>query len=283
MGVHATTHMDAPWHYAPECGGKPAKTVDEIPLEWCTGPGIVINMAHKKDNEFITKKDIESFLHKNSLSIAPGTIVLIKTGRDRFMGTPNFFSKGTGMSADATEYLIDKGVKVMGIDQWGWDLPMKHMVATAKENGDRDVFWQAHLVGREKEYCHMEQLTNLDQLPMTGFTVMAFPLKREGASGAPARVVAILDSPVRAQDLAELQTKYPRILSEVRGKGLLIGMEFETDEIGYKVASGLFSRQVITAGTLINSKNIRIEPALNIPYELIDEVLSRLEDTFKTI
>jgi putrescine aminotransferase len=49
------------------------------------------------------------------------------------------------------------------------------------------------------------------------------------------------------------------------------------------VASGLFSRQVITAGTLINSKNIRIEPALNISYELIDEVLSRLEDTFKTI
>jgi len=83
--------------------------------------------------------------------------------------------------------------------------------------------------------------------------------------------------------LVELQTKYPSILSKVRGKGLLIGMEFETDELGYKVASGLFSRNVITAGTLNNSKNIRIEPALNIPYELIDEVLSRLEDTFKNI
>ena len=83
--------------------------------------------------------------------------------------------------------------------------------------------------------------------------------------------------------LVDLKTKYPSILSKVRGKGLLIGMEFETDELGYKVASGLFSRNVITAGTLNNSKNIRIEPALNIPYEFIDEVLSRLEDTFKNI
>ncbi len=63
----------------------------------------------------------------------------------------------------------------------------------------------------------------------------------------------------------------------------LIGMEFFDDEIGYKVASGLFSRKVLTAGTLINSKNIRIEPALNISYELIDQILERLEDTFKNI
>lgn len=83
--------------------------------------------------------------------------------------------------------------------------------------------------------------------------------------------------------LAEYQKEFPHILSEIRGKGLLIGMEFVTDEIGYKVASGLFSRQVITAGTLINAKNIRIEPALNISYELIDTVLERLQDTFKSI
>ena len=83
--------------------------------------------------------------------------------------------------------------------------------------------------------------------------------------------------------LRELQARYPHILEEVRGKGLLIGMEFPTDEMGYNVASGLFSRQVITAGTLVNAKNIRIEPALNIPYKTLDEVLNRLEDTFKSI
>lgn len=83
--------------------------------------------------------------------------------------------------------------------------------------------------------------------------------------------------------LGELQKKYPAVLSGYRGKGLLIGMEFATDEIGYDVASGLFKRQVLTAGTLTNAKAIRIEPALNIPDALVDEVLNRLEDTFKSI
>ncbi len=193
MGVHATTHIDAPWHYAPKCGDKEARTVDQIPLEWCMGPGIVIDMTHKPDNQEITGEDIKAFLHTHKLTIEPGMIVLIKTGRDRHMGTPEFFSKGTGMGARATEYLIDKGVRVMGIDQWGWDLPLRHMIKKAKESNNPELFWQAHLVGRDKEYCHMEQLTNLDSLPVTGFTVMVFPLKIVGASAAPARVVAVLD------------------------------------------------------------------------------------------
>lgn len=80
-----------------------------------------------------------------------------------------------------------------------------------------------------------------------------------------------------------LQKKYPQIIDGIRGRGLLLGMEFPNDEIGYKVASGLFSRGVLTAGTLTNAQTIRIEPALNIPYELIDTMLERLEDTFKSL
>ncbi|MFW2367256.1 MAG: putrescine aminotransferase [Desulforhopalus sp.] len=80
-----------------------------------------------------------------------------------------------------------------------------------------------------------------------------------------------------------IQEKYPDILSGIRGRGLLLGMEFPSDEIGYKVASGLFSRGVLTAGTLTNAQTIRIEPALNIPYELIDEMLKRLEETIASI
>ncbi len=83
--------------------------------------------------------------------------------------------------------------------------------------------------------------------------------------------------------LRELQTRYPGVVAEVRGRGLLIGMEFPTDGIGYKVAAGLFSRGVLTAGTLTNAKTIRFEPALNVPYPVLDEVLIRLEDVFKTI
>ena len=60
-------------------------------------------------------------------------------------------------------------------------------------------------------------------------------------------------------------------------------MHFVNDEIGYEVASGLFARGVITAGTLTNAKSIRFEPALNIPMELLDEALNRLEDVIKHI
>jgi putrescine aminotransferase len=85
------------------------------------------------------------------------------------------------------------------------------------------------------------------------------------------------------EKLDGLKQQYPGILADAHGKGLLIGMEFPSDQIGYAVASGLFSRGVLTAGTLTNSKTIRIEPALNVPMEIIDDMLNRLEDTFKSI
>lgn len=85
------------------------------------------------------------------------------------------------------------------------------------------------------------------------------------------------------EKLNELKQRYPGILQDAHGKGLLIGMEFATDDTGYRVASGLFSRGVLTAGTLTNSKTIRIEPALNVPQEIIDEMLNRLADTFRSM
>ena len=85
------------------------------------------------------------------------------------------------------------------------------------------------------------------------------------------------------KQLGVLKARYPGVLAKAQGLGLLLGMEFPTDGVGYKVASGLFSRGVLTAGTLTNAKNIRFEPALNIPQETLDEVLTRLEDVFKSI
>ena len=193
MGVHATTHIDAPWHYSPTTNGKRSKTIDEVPLEWCYGDGLVIDMSHKEDFDPITVDDLQDFLHKNSLSLLPEMIVLIKTGRDKYNGTRDFHKIGTGMSAAATEWLIDSGIKVMGIDSWGWDLPLPYMIKKAKETGDSEYFWEAHLVGQRKEYCHIEQLVNLNALPLSGFKVAVFPLKIVGASAAPARVVALLD------------------------------------------------------------------------------------------
>jgi len=193
LGVHSTTHLDAPWHYGPTCEGKPAKTIDEIPLEWCYGEGVVIDMEHKEDFDPITREDIEGFLSQENINLKQGMIVLIKTGRDKLMGTKEFFSTGTGMSRQATEYLIDNGIKVMGIDAWGWDLPLPYLIKKAKETNDKNLFWEAHLIGTEKEYLHMEQLTNLGSLPYTGFKIACFPMKIVGGSAAPARVVAMMD------------------------------------------------------------------------------------------
>lgn len=193
MGVHSTTHLDAPWHYSPLTNGRKSKTIDEIPLEWCYGDGLVIDMCHKVDFDPITVEDLVAFLEEQNVTIKPKMIVLIKTGRDKFNGTEDFHKVGTGMSAEATEWLIDKGIKVMGIDAWGWDLPLPYMIEKAKATNNPELFWEAHLVGRRKEYCHIEQLVNLSALPIQGFKIAVFPLKIVGASAAPARVVAIFE------------------------------------------------------------------------------------------
>jgi putrescine aminotransferase len=80
-------------------------------------------------------------------------------------------------------------------------------------------------------------------------------------------------------ELIALQIRYDRLIKEARGKGLLLGLEFANTEVGYKVVAGLFKRGVLVAGTLTNSKAVRIEPALNIPDKLIDDILEKLEDT----
>ncbi|MHB1043090.1 MAG: putrescine aminotransferase [Eubacteriales bacterium] len=78
-------------------------------------------------------------------------------------------------------------------------------------------------------------------------------------------------------ELRKLAAGYPEVVQEVRGRGLLIGIEFNSNEIGYEVAKGLFAEGVLVAGTLINSKSIRIEPPLVITEELLRQVLERLE------
>lgn len=85
------------------------------------------------------------------------------------------------------------------------------------------------------------------------------------------------------KELGNLQRKYPGVLTDVHGKGLLIGMEFPTDEIGFSVAAGLFKRGVLVAGTYSKARIIRIEPALAIPDALLGEMLTRLEDCFREI
>jgi kynurenine formamidase len=193
ISTHGTTHVDAPWHYAPTCGDEPAKTIDEIPLEWCYAPGVVLDMRHKGPTDVISTADIDAALAKIGYVLKPRDIVLMHTGGDRRLGTAEYFTQGAGVSPEATRYLCDQGIKLMGIDGWSWERPLGTEAEEAKRTGRSDVFWAAHFVGLEREYCQIERLTNLDSLPPNGFKVCAFPLKVKNGSAGPARVVAIID------------------------------------------------------------------------------------------
>lgn len=193
LSTHGTTHVDAPWHYAPTSEGRPARTIDEMPLDWFYGPGVVCDVTHLAAGAAVSIDDLKSCLCEAGHELRPGDIVLIRTGNDRLWGRREYFSTGPGMSADATRWLTDQGVRLMGIDSWGWDRPLPQLAHEAREQNRTDLFWEAHFVGVDREYCHMERLANLGELPATGFTVCAFPLKVKGGSAGPSRVVAMID------------------------------------------------------------------------------------------
>ena len=83
--------------------------------------------------------------------------------------------------------------------------------------------------------------------------------------------------------LEKFAAQYPQIYEKITGKGLLIGMHFKTPVIGYKVAAGLFKRNVVVAGTLTSAQTIRIEPPLIITQEQMDTLLDRLAEVLKEI
>lgn len=191
--VHAGTHLDAPWHYGPTCGGLPAKTISDVPLEWCYGDGVVIDVSHRKAGEAITGEDLKAGLNRINYTVKPWDIVLIKTGADKYMNQLDYTDRHPGMSREATMWLIDQGVKVIGTDGFGFDKPFKVMAKEHKE-GVPNALWPSHMLGREKEYLHLEKLANLDRLPRPyGFKVAVFPINIDGAGAGWCRAVAILE------------------------------------------------------------------------------------------
>ena len=67
------------------------------------------------------------------------------------------------------------------------------MIERFEKDGDPSIIWEGHKAGRDIGYFQMEKLTNLDQLPPTGFTVCCFPVKIKHASAGWCRTVAILN------------------------------------------------------------------------------------------
>ena len=191
IGTHAATHVDAPYHYNSEIQGKPAETIDELPLSQFYGPGVVIDASANDDGEAVTVEQIQKSLELSGHDLRGGDIVLIQTKRDQFYKEPDYMHRGCGVSPEATRWLFEQGVRTMGIDAWGWDAPQRFQVEEALEKDEPGIFWGAHQV--DLPYSQIERLTNLDALPATGFTVCCFPLKIKGAGAAPSRVVALIE------------------------------------------------------------------------------------------
>lgn len=190
FGTHNSTHVDAPWHYNSVVGGRRARRIDELPLEWFHAPGVVLDFTARRDGEVITQLDVEAELARVGHRLKALDIVLIHSGRDRYYEQLDYVGRGPGVSRDATVWLHERGVRVVGIDAWGWDAPLHLQADAARERGEPGIFWAAHQADRD--YSQIERLCNLAALPSTGFTVSCFPLRIVGASAAPARVVGIV-------------------------------------------------------------------------------------------
>ena len=190
FGTHNSTHVDAPWHYNSTVAGERAQTIDELPLEWFFKPGVVLDMTHKADGDAMTAADAQAALQAAGHELQPLDIVLVRTGRDAFYAEPDYMARGCGATFEATEWLYEQGVRVMGIDAWGWDAPLHLQAQDAVARDAPGIFWAAHQA--DLAYCQIERLFNLGELPPTGFTVACFPLKIVGGSAGPTRAVAVV-------------------------------------------------------------------------------------------
>lgn len=191
--VHSGTHLDYSFHYGSKSENRASKTAEEIPLELCYQAGVKLDLKAKKPSEVIKAEDIKEALLKINYELKPLDIVLICTGCDKLFGGPEYFSDYPGIDVSAIDYLLDKGIKVFGVDTMGIDRPYKFMIKDFLENKDPKSLWPAHFHGRKREFIHIERLANLDSLPDYGFKVACFPVKIKKTGGAWARVVGLVN------------------------------------------------------------------------------------------
>jgi len=193
LTTHSGTHMDAPWHYhsTTDHGARRSPTIDEAPLDLFLRPGVKLDFRHMADGRVATAADVAAELDRIGHDLAPLDIVLVNTAASAAYGGPDFVASGCGMGREATLYLTQRGVQVVGTDAWSWDAPFVYTAKAYDETGDASLVWEGHKAGRETPYYQMEKLFNLEALPGHGFTVACFPVKIERASAGWVRAVAM--------------------------------------------------------------------------------------------
>jgi kynurenine formamidase len=195
--VHTATHCDAPWHYSPttENGTQRSMTIDEVPLDWYYGDGVILDVSHLEPEAPILPEHVDEALKKIDYEVKENDIVLFRTDGYKLWGKQAYLTHFPGMTKAAAEHLLDQGVRVMGVDAYNFDMPFATQKRLYEEHGDASYLEPCHMaLGSERNYAHIEKLANLDKVPRPhGFTFSALPVKITGASGAWCRAVAILD------------------------------------------------------------------------------------------
>jgi kynurenine formamidase len=178
MSEHTGTHMDAPLHFIAE--GPAHYGIDEVPLDRLAGRAATIIAPELPFCGLLTATHIQEWEEKHG-PIEERDRVLVRYGWDRRWGTgpegTTFLKDWPGLSGDAAEYLVEKGVSLVGCDTLAVD------AFGSEEN-------PAHYTLLGNEVYIVENLKNLDKLPPFCF-FMAFPLKVKDGSGSPVRAIGL--------------------------------------------------------------------------------------------
>lgn len=162
-------------------------------LKWNFCPGVKLDFWHLPDGHIVSAQEVKDELARIEHHLQPLDIILVNTSAGAVYGKSEYLEKGCGMGREATLWLLEQGVRVVGTDAWSWDAPFKFTRERFEKSGDASLIWEGHKAGRDIAYGQMEKLSNLESLPPSGFTVSCFPYKIKQASAGFIRAVAIFD------------------------------------------------------------------------------------------
>ncbi len=189
--TRAGTHLAAPYRFGPEVGGRDARTVDQVPLDWCLGRGVMLDVAAADRTVAIDRAELVRALETAGHALRTGDIVLLRTGaEDHFEGDPAYPRSGRGIAVEALEYLVERGVRVIGSDAESLDRPIDAMLADHRA-GVRGALYPVHLGARRLEHLQVLKLGGLGRLPAdTDLYIDVAPIKVESAGSGWCRAVA---------------------------------------------------------------------------------------------
>lgn len=194
LSSHCGTHIDAPLHYGPHSEGAPARTIDQLELNWFFGEGLLLRFDSDPARGPVSRAEVEAAVARSGRPPTERMIVLLDVGAAAKWSTHDYFTAFRGIDVAAIEYLLDAGVKVIGTDAFGFDQPFGTMLDAWRETHSKDILWPAHVLGRRREYFQVERLAGLDQLAESSvFKVACFPIRLAGCGAAWTRAVAIME------------------------------------------------------------------------------------------